>query len=725
MAISDALDAIIKRIEAGIWTEADLIALRRVLTSGEQTVQQLAKYNVNIGQGQDIHIGDRTYYSWNDEALRALACMIHFGIQISDGESIRSKIREKQTYYQDKIREVNRGRDDRLSQLKSEYQNNLMRIETDHHDNLRRIETEHRNERNKEIEQILLEKRTEKSRVEQDIKQKQKKWSEANKGGPASNDVNYWYAQQLSLARQYLVKLEREIEFWNQNRFRAPSEGPRVRADEYFAGEKLKLFQYSASRKETLESNLQRDRAKTEASAADEIKKIEKDGRGKIYRFIIQVYLFKEGYPFSHKSLDELKQIQLEIKIEKDEIETIEESEIKPFYQKNLNKYKEFFTRIINKEGYPLSEKARTELNQEQELLGLKGKDVNFTEELITKPFYQKQLIKYKEEFSQIISAEGYPLSETARHQLKQKQISLGLSCGDINSTEELVIKPFYEENLTQYKNGFIELMSEKVNMLTQESLAELRKKQKTLGLKSEDIKFVEQLIIKQFYQINLYKYEKEFNQVVNREDRPLGRATIAQLRQRQELLGIKVLGFNSKDIEIVKRLLQNNEEKGKTVDYLSSDLFKESYQKMRNLLASYYWKEANEETRNILFTLAKSTKQNENNPVKISEEQMRIIDILQLRVIDILWDVYSKGKFGFHKQRKRFDLAGKNYKAFSENIGWKKRTFFLLDFLSWNSDNDIMFNIDAPQGHLPFWRPYIINPEQFLMKLSDLDSNL
>ena len=82
----------------------------------------------------------------------------------------------------------------------------------------------------------------------------------------------------------------------------------------------------------------------------------------------------------------------------------------------------------------------------------------------------------------------------------------------------------------------------------------------------------------------------------------------------------------------------------------------------------------------------------------------------------------YSKGRFSFHKQRDILITAGKDYKAFSENIGWKKRSFFLLDFLSWKSDKDIVFNIDAPEGHLPFWRSYIINPEQFLLNLIDLN---
>jgi len=69
---SDELNTIIERIASGTQTAIDVEALRVALTDRNQDLLQLGKYNVNIGQGQDIHIGDRTYVTWNDEAIQAL-----------------------------------------------------------------------------------------------------------------------------------------------------------------------------------------------------------------------------------------------------------------------------------------------------------------------------------------------------------------------------------------------------------------------------------------------------------------------------------------------------------------------------------------------------------------------------------------------------------------------------------------------------------------------------
>jgi len=69
---SDELNTIIEQIASGTQTATNVEALRVALTDRNQGVRQLGKYNVNIGQGQDIHIGDRTYVTWNDEAIQAL-----------------------------------------------------------------------------------------------------------------------------------------------------------------------------------------------------------------------------------------------------------------------------------------------------------------------------------------------------------------------------------------------------------------------------------------------------------------------------------------------------------------------------------------------------------------------------------------------------------------------------------------------------------------------------
>ena len=73
MTTPNQLAAIFERIAEGKHTKADIAALQQALRLGNhQDLVQVGKYNVNIGEGQDIQIGDRTYVTWNDEAIQAL-----------------------------------------------------------------------------------------------------------------------------------------------------------------------------------------------------------------------------------------------------------------------------------------------------------------------------------------------------------------------------------------------------------------------------------------------------------------------------------------------------------------------------------------------------------------------------------------------------------------------------------------------------------------------------
>lgn len=67
---------LLARIEAGTVTDMDKQHLRGVLVGETSQVLQLGKYNINIGQGQDIQIGDRTYVEINDEAVQAIIAAI-------------------------------------------------------------------------------------------------------------------------------------------------------------------------------------------------------------------------------------------------------------------------------------------------------------------------------------------------------------------------------------------------------------------------------------------------------------------------------------------------------------------------------------------------------------------------------------------------------------------------------------------------------------------------
>jgi serine/threonine-protein kinase len=80
MISPDELSAILDRLVEGKQTEADITTLRQVLSDilagiapeQRQIVIQLGKYNVNIGEGKELRIGDRTFREVNDETMKAL-----------------------------------------------------------------------------------------------------------------------------------------------------------------------------------------------------------------------------------------------------------------------------------------------------------------------------------------------------------------------------------------------------------------------------------------------------------------------------------------------------------------------------------------------------------------------------------------------------------------------------------------------------------------------------
>lgn len=89
MSVQDDLSAIFDRIANGEETEGDLQALRQLFRKGDRRdAVQLGKYNVNIGQGQDIHVGDRIYQGADAQAI---------------GEIVRSIVEELQAAAQSAV----------------------------------------------------------------------------------------------------------------------------------------------------------------------------------------------------------------------------------------------------------------------------------------------------------------------------------------------------------------------------------------------------------------------------------------------------------------------------------------------------------------------------------------------------------------------------------------------------------------------------------------------
>lgn len=70
----DNLKLIIDKISEGQHSEAELMKLLQALNcaGNRQLSVQLGKYNVNIGEGREIHIGDRIFNQWDEQAIQAL-----------------------------------------------------------------------------------------------------------------------------------------------------------------------------------------------------------------------------------------------------------------------------------------------------------------------------------------------------------------------------------------------------------------------------------------------------------------------------------------------------------------------------------------------------------------------------------------------------------------------------------------------------------------------------
>jgi serine/threonine protein kinase len=123
-------------------------------------------------------------------------------------------------------------------------------------------------------------------------------------------------------------------------------------------------------------------------------------------------------------------------------------------------------------------------------------------------------------------------------------------------------------------------------------------------------------------------------------------------------------------------------------------------YTKLRDFLAQSKWKEADKETAKVMLQVANRT----------SSGWLRIEDIdnfpcEDLRTIDQLWLEYSSGRFGFSVQAKIYRSLGgtqecneKIWNAFGDKVGWRGNNN------SWIYYNNVTFDLEALQGHLPGW---------------------
>jgi hypothetical protein len=138
-----------------------------------------------------------------------------------------------------------------------------------------------------------------------------------------------------------------------------------------------------------------------------------------------------------------------------------------------------------------------------------------------------------------------------------------------------------------------------------------------------------------------------------------------------------------------------------KVLEFFSSDGL--SYLRLREYLMAKQWQAADQETLRLLMRASRVSRTDQLQPNKIAELPCR-----DLQMIDGLWLQASRGRFGFSVQREvwmpYYDLFWRKadtWAAVGDRLGWRINHLFNPNH--WRRQDEIIFDLRAPRGHLPF----------------------
>jgi hypothetical protein len=148
----------------------------------------------------------------------------------------------------------------------------------------------------------------------------------------------------------------------------------------------------------------------------------------------------------------------------------------------------------------------------------------------------------------------------------------------------------------------------------------------------------------------------------------------------------------------------------------------KENYTKLENLLKAMQWKEADYETYQVMLQVVGRKQQG-----WMRKEELLNFPDTHLKLIDSLWRMYSKNRFGFSVQQqvlrsiggKPDNLDSSLFRKFAEHIGWRYNN-------EWLKYEDFNISLDKV-GHLPSfgysiqrWDEWEPSFRSFLLRVSN-----
>ena len=272
--------------------------------------------------------------------------------------------------------------------------------------------------------------------------------------------------------------------------------------------------------------------------------------------------------------------------------------------------------------------------------------------------------VKYRKEVEAIVLENEGEIDELMdRPYLDELRQSLAIELLTAIEIEFEVLEPIRQRNakIAKYREVFSQAI-ERRYPLNERDQQKLKRLQKVLGLRDEDIFEIESPIVRA-KEIAITKQVERSAQIITETSRP---------------------------IEPTQSDSEDDLQSEKGMDYTP----------LRDLLKARKWKEADQETRQVMCAVMGREKEG-----WLREEDAQSFPCADLRTIDQLWVKYSEGRFGFSVQKRIYvetgnPLDGEYYKGsferFGDRVGWRMKA-------EWISYFAVTFDTSSPpEGHLP-----------------------
>nr|YP_009313009.1 Hypothetical protein ycf53 [Dermonema virens]SCW21263.1 Hypothetical protein ycf53 [Dermonema virens] len=119
-------------------------------------------------------------------------------------------------------------------------------------------------------------------------------------------------------------------------------------------------------------------------------------------------------------------------------------------------------------------------------------------------------------------------------------------------------------------------------------------------------------------------------------------------------------------------------------------------YLPLQKLLLDKNFQQADILTQSLLCDLSRKSGQHSRAWLYFTD--IRSLPVVDLKTIDKLWQIHSRGLFGLSVQKRIWLSTNANWERFWAKIGWK------VDNVSCRYPQEFTWNMTAPQGHLPLF---------------------